>query len=436
MTQPHLQADMVYWQDIKHQASNVNPEFSQLIDQLSPGNDLPLLKLTLPYGFTLFDQGQEQFSNAQYTLHTDTQVDLNEQWPELFNYCSLPLGLCLGGVYEVFVDLGKRIIPQTTINPGKFLGLFETLSTKTDEKRSPPWSITSGVRSTFVLSPISQLVNHQRLQRQIGINTPLPKTMYEHWFVFRDLMQHTDCHWRSELILFTRPWYERIFNQADGISLQQYLCAEYWHRTQSYRIENDITKAWSILGQMMMKNQQDISQHQHFLIKQLLMIMMGGAPGFVPTQPDDNDLPCQLLQQLFSDIYKLNYAPIIMQPAYLTADQPRTVYHSINLPTKAEIDPQYLTIRNKSAEIAKTKTLLDNFFADISHHDHVFADLVQSINLDCYLSDVKQHQRCVLPSSSIVDNDRFMLEACKNLGDRPFNHNSSFLNGCFALSQA
>jgi len=107
----------VYWEEIRDKVKSSNPEFFSLVDELSPGNDLPLYIFSFEYGDLIGDsetfyiphQGQLKTLNNFSSLDTITK-DL------FYGFHSCPLGLVIDKSFEWYLR-GKTEVGRNAFAP-------------------------------------------------------------------------------------------------------------------------------------------------------------------------------------------------------------------------------------------------------------------------------------------------------------------------------
>ena len=126
--------------------------------------------------------------------------------------------IILDKYFEVFATSNGRVIPLNVAKPGDMLGLFETIDSLYNLTFSPPWSVSSGARSIFLLPKITDQVKYKKLCYRYGFN-PIDiniKTLNDHWQLFKLFAQHPDIKssWSSDMLVFTKPWFDKKHNDS------------------------------------------------------------------------------------------------------------------------------------------------------------------------------------------------------------------------------
>src|SRR5207249_765396 len=86
-------------------------------------------------------------------------------------------------------------------------------------------SSTAGARSAFMLPNIGCTINHTNLQRDFNIQKPPPKSLYEHWYIFKEIVSSKviNSDWRCSVIYFSEKWVSKIHSDKSWYKLKQYL---------------------------------------------------------------------------------------------------------------------------------------------------------------------------------------------------------------------
>ena len=157
----------VSWDDVKNDVLDARPDLYSVIDALPSKNDFPLIKATYPFGCLIVDKG----GISKAYCKSDKEENLIDSQ---LQYSKIPLGLLLDKSSEAFVELDDRIIPLDLLNKGNFLGNFELMNKFAKIEVQPPWSVSAGLRSIFLLQKVSNNVGQKRLKKKLGIKSPLP----------------------------------------------------------------------------------------------------------------------------------------------------------------------------------------------------------------------------------------------------------------------
>lgn len=96
------------WKNVRDRVHAVNPEFSDLIDELSP-DDLPLYLVYLPYGQLQGDTETPFLTDCDNKVYRLNSPDLPHKIIDELSYGakSIPLGIVLEKCLEYYIDIPK-----------------------------------------------------------------------------------------------------------------------------------------------------------------------------------------------------------------------------------------------------------------------------------------------------------------------------------------
>jgi len=81
-----------------------------------------------------------------------------------------------------------------------------------------------------MLPNIGCVTNHINLQRDFNVQLPPAKSLYDHWYIFREILNNkvSECSWRSCLIYFSEKWVEKLHTDKSWVYLKMYLHELAW----------------------------------------------------------------------------------------------------------------------------------------------------------------------------------------------------------------
>lgn len=350
-----------YWRDVREDVQKLNPKLAGLIDDISPGDEYFFYHVKVPYGFQFL-------KNGLFYLPSETGegVALNSsQMPKQikddlgYNLYSNPVTFVLEKSLELFTNFDNQIIPFNLFYPGDIFGLSWILDLPTNYNPShveaSSWDMTAGVRSTFLLPKVSQLGCHKRLQKYYGVINDQPKSLSEHWDIFRQI--HAGAvsfnrypEWISETLLFSKDWFQTIDDPA-WQSLWVYFYQSNRSRNAFWR--NSFSWDLNFSKIQRRKNIRPTSSGVTETVKSLFAMATGAVPAFQPAK-DDLCLPNTLIQDAYVNAYGLKeYAPLVMQPCYFGVRDKNSAYYSLQYPV---YDTTY-KVNNKSSSISSMSVL-------------------------------------------------------------------------------
>ena len=174
--------------------------------------------------------------------------------------------------------------------------------------------MTAGARSLFMLPKISKSISHHKLQQKIGIYADTPKTLLNHWDIFREIEQcmPDENPWNVELLFFSKKWFDHRNDDA-WIKFNHWLAKNAWAGSEFFRNEFIWDMVFSAIQEI-----KNIRPEPYFTnsVRHLFGIGIGALPGFAPAINNDAG-PIHKIQKIYREIYNLDYAPIIMAPKLL-----------------------------------------------------------------------------------------------------------------------
>ncbi|TAK76030.1 MAG: hypothetical protein EPO11_04760 [Gammaproteobacteria bacterium] len=433
-----------YWANIRERVAKVEPTFAKLVDDLSPDKTFPLYLAYYPWG-ALKGDTQSTFLptlDGSYYRLSDPNVPKDVFSHLGYSVNSAPLALLLDKNLELFIDLKEKkiTIPRTVYTPGSFFPLSLILGRKSKRVyfTNKILSLTSGVRSTFMLPNIGCATNHIHLQRDFNVKQPPPKSLYEHWDIFKEIVHSNviNCDWRSCLMYFSEKWIKNLFDKA-------------WHNLKLYLYElawnhYDYQKNhfyYEIIFSIIQKNR-NLKPNPYLVdtAKHLFTTALGIAPGYTPTC-DNNSLPWNTLQTAFVESYLLKkYFPTIMQPTHFSFELDKhTIYYSLQNPSTHIFSPKSRKISSTLHELRELEHIMRVFIEELSRENSLCSDtvihkLVNQVEFKYFHNEIDRHN-IVQPSTDIVKFDnRFNSISQKNkIKNAKFSSDAPFMRGCISI---
>lgn len=376
------------WADVKAEVQALDPLLFQSIETFGPTSQHTLCKARYPYGVEILKNGV--FESAG----------------------TFPYTLVLKRHLEVYLSYQNICIPAFgTVKPGTLL--------KVPDEPQALWNWSSGARSLFTLPKISENGGFGKLQKSFALAAPKPANLSDHWAVFREIanQKETGSQWTSEVLFFSKAWSEwtppNIWQPA------------LWARNQF---------AWNLIfSTFQLEKLTKINPYIMDAMKQLVGVGMGAQPGFSPAC-DDSTAPIRALQQVFLDIYKVDYAPIIMTSACLNEAHP--IYYSPEYFTGTAFSLNNRRLSTKIADLYEIKTLLRKFLhfvkaTQVEPQKTLLLERLSTVQYDFFHSHYQDYRE-VHPVEKIFEDDPSFRVAAHR-PDLPLPVNSSFLNGCVRI---
>lgn len=167
------------------------------------------------------------------------------------------------------------------------------------------------------------------------------------------------------------------------------------------------------------------------IVKHLLALSMGEVPGFAPAI-DDNAGPISEIQRIYSDIYGLEYSPIIMQPTFFDIMKDRSVYFSFEYPNTIELSNKSREDSSKLNDLIFSQSLLKKYISNLKANKYNLGqtpiyDNIENIGFDFYHTDAEDYAS--IKSSDLLYNEDTSFGINVSNSNK-FPSNSSFLRGC------
>jgi len=240
------QVRSVSFAEIEGRLQSLNPA---LVDALTKivgdgalkkrGNNLPQLHLaSYPYGAAIVNRGTFETPCADPACATCSALRA-DCW-----YSHIPLAVVLGRSVEVFLDAPTSMdaagdaagaVPLRVLSEGDLFGVFETLHSLLGEGEArPPWSVSSGSRSIWIIAPLGDRRITEALTARCGCHVDWSRTE-SHWRLVQQAMAPTE-KWRSEVLFFGRGFFDRVQAHASGTDkLFELILATGWRQSAALR---------------------------------------------------------------------------------------------------------------------------------------------------------------------------------------------------------
>ncbi len=429
--------EQVSWHQISADVHQCNSELATIIDQLSPGNDLPLVKVTYPYGAQITHHTILHLPNDQGELVPLGDASLDPKLQEMLagQDTLLPLSLLLQGAAEIYTQFNERVLPWSLLMPGQLLSLWRKLEQGDTFHPAHIFNVTSGARSIFMAPNVGDSGAHSRLKRDFSLHTPPPLNLHDHWEIFRAIAQHpdTECKWQSQLLLFPIKWLELIHHDPTWLPLKCYLYQYGW-QTSGYS-RNQLFYNYAFSMALAGRNYKP-DPYINDTAKHLIAIAVGAKPGF-RVLLDDNAAPISLFQQIYLESYGLKkYIPSVIGPAYWSKQNPSPIYYSLQYPTTYEFSPKSRKMASTLYNLSELKCLLDIFIHALNSNqlnveDTVLKQLGKTLHFD-YFHNKPDQQKEVKLTSLLPEKDTSLLQSPQP--GREFAESGTFFRGCIQIS--
>ena len=435
------------WVAVRHRVKAVAPEFASIVDQLSPDKSYPLFLAYYPYGELKGDTISPfipKVSGGNYRL---SDKNIPEVIAKHLGYGKndTPLGMVLEKCLEYYIDLKDLgiTLPCLISKPGMIFPLARILNTHSNRVYAPNGLLTvsSGARSIFMLPNIGCLTNHVNLQRDFNIQLPPPKTLYEHWFLFRSIINShfVNSEWRSCIIYFSEKWVKKINHDPSWMLLKNYILELGWRNSEYERNQFYYNCAYSLI-----QNKRNLKPNPYLAdtASHLLTIAMGAVPAYIPAINEEAG-PIKKLQEIFIDSYGLKkYVPTIMHPSYFCYESDvHPVYYSLQNPSTHIFSPKSRKISSTLFDMRELQHVLDIFINELCQQGNICADsiiseIAKNVSFDFFHNKNDRHH-VIQHSRKLNELDaRFnTVLANKESGNASFACDASFVRGCIRIKR-
>lgn len=383
------QYETCLWEEVKAEVEALDPVLFQSIEAFGPTSKHTLFKARYPYGAEILKNGV--FASGE----------------------SYPFVLVLKKNLEFYLNYQSvSVSPFGVLKPGTLLG-------KSTEPHAL-WNLSSGARSLFILPKIAESGGFGKLQKKFSLGAPKPVALRDHWEVFRELVNHPECsaNWSSEVLFFGETWSEWTPPTAWQPPV--------WTRNQF---------AWDLIfSTFQIEKLTKVNPYIIDVMKHLINIGMGAQAGFSPACDNEN-APISTLQDIFVDIYRVDYAPVFLTSACFTE---QAVYYSPEYLTGTTFSLNSRRLSPKIADLYEIKGLLKKFFNYVKNtqtgvHKTALLELASNVQYDFFHSHYEDYME-IYPVDKLLEEDlRFVQGAGQS--SLPLPVNSSFLNGCVRVSR-
>lgn len=437
----------VCWTEIKHEIKEANPEFYSLINKINPPDTYSLYVVTFPYGVLIGDD-RSQFLPINNQLVRINESTLPEEIERDLGYGKMgsPMGMVLRKNFEWYVDLPgkKNSLPIMVQKPGDFFSYSRLIGIKNKFNYSPMGVLLamSGARSAFLLPSIGCKNKFSRMCRQLKIKTKAPDSLYEHFGLFKNLIDNWELTqnniWRSAIVYFSESWVDSIKNDPEWADVKNYFYNSFFKK--AIYLKN---LPYYQMGYSIILEEYNLKPNPYLLdtFKHLIDIACGESPGFSP-QVCDNFVPLSVLHEIFISQYGLkDTAPAVMAPDYLVSHQQPSfspVYYSLQIPTTMSFSPKSKQA-STMVSLREIKDLTFEVIMAIKEKSYLFSDTIvqhvansidfsffhNSIDIDGLISDTKE---------IVLYDNRFLASSVNSYANSHFADDSKFFRGCIRVS--
>jgi hypothetical protein len=436
----------VYWADVCKRVEKVEPTFAKIVSELNPDKSFPLYLAYYPYGAIDADTESSLFPDMKGGYYRLSDVNAPKEIVTNLGYSinNTPLGMVLEKQIESFIDLkNERItIPWLIYTPGKFFPFTRILSKKTNRIYAPNGLLSSaaGARSIFMLPNIGCATNHLNLQRDFNVKNSAPKSLYDHWAVFKEIINSeiVNSDWRCCVMYFSEKWITKIHQDKKWSELKQYLYETAWRQFE-YEINRVFYDAiFSVIQQT-----RNLKPNPYLVdtAKHLFAMVLGAAPGYVPAS-NDEALPLASIQDAYVNSYGIKkYITTVMQPRHFHfEDDKLPIYYSLQHPSTFVFSPKSREVSSTISEMRELEHIMNIFIQEVSKNnsmsdDTVFSKVARNMKINYFHNKIDRH-RVVQASSQIPLLDKRFTQTTTNQCnlDGAFASDAPFMRGCVSIT--
>jgi len=420
----------VCWEDVRDKVRTVNPELAAIIDRISPDKSHKLLKATYKFGDLIVNNGVLQIRHDD-KIHPITSSVFSQKLKENLLFSRIPLALPLNKTSEVFVAENERIIPLIVFKPGMMFGTFETTDFVFGLRSNPVWNVSAGSRSIFSLPKLSDSACLNRLQALFSISkNNKVQSLADHWELFRAMANNENFtqKWESEVIFFTKKWFQQQKSDPKWNEFILYMCGQSWKQSRLFLSKDEFAIDWQNFIRTLTSRRLQPTPYMVDTLRHLFLISIGEAPAFKPVGDSNLSAPIEGLQKAIREVYELKkYAPILMHAVTHDKHDDSNLYYSLAYPTLLEGSPDSKT--NSSTIMLDTRNLkliIDTLFGN----KEISESILSNRNFDYFHIEEDMYKE-VRSSKFIQKEDpNFSLDSFKDL---EFCSTSPFWRGCIRI---
>ena len=441
MVSPKGNFEKLTWAQARDEVTRVNPAFAKIIDEISPDDKHWLAKVTYPYGSLAMQKSLLMIPNKDGTIVpiTDPSIPATIQKDLGYNLNSNPVSLVLKNTFELFLPLEDRTIPWSgLIYPGTAFGAWRILNPDKTEQPAFIWDMTSGARSTFMLPKITEAKKHMQLKKMYNLTGSTPRTLMDHWEIFRQLANHSRFKqpWDAQILYFPRQWISHL-NDNKWKPFYYYFHDSAWGGSELWRNQF----IWNLIFSLVLNNYEArINPHVMDTVKYLLFMGMGAAPGLAPAK---NNLggPFAEIQRIYKEEYELkNYPPIIMQAQVFNMHDPRegSAYYSLQFPNAVEFKPSSRMRTSIISDLHEIKSLMMRYEKELLSGKFNISttsldDVFRYTEYDYFHNGVELHTG-MRNSAEMAQEDKNLITTLDGTVYDTFPDSCAFVKGCIRLS--
>lgn len=232
--------ELTTWDKVRKAVSTVNSELAGIIDELNLDKSYKIYRGQYNFGELILKQGCLQIPKGPQQLCSlaDSSIDSTIRDDLGYNLGTNPVSLILSGASEIYLPLEEYTIPFAygILPPGKVLSTWKVLSARQSHGPAFIWNMSSGARSLFMLAKISKSAAHNKLIKTYDIQQGTPKTILDHWKVFKELSikENFENKWLTDIIFLSKKFFDKL-NDPAFLRFKLYLLEQAWEGSNYWR---------------------------------------------------------------------------------------------------------------------------------------------------------------------------------------------------------
>lgn len=435
---PSLEA--VSWKNVRDTVHKVNPALGKIMDSIKHVDELKLYRAKYAFGQDVLRNSRFHVPHNGMILPVDDpRVPVSIKDDLDYSKYSPPLSLVLKHSVELNMQSENRINPSKLYTRGQLFGLWGVLSQNLFFV-AKNWNITAGARCVFLLPRVQDALSYKKLCKKRSVNRTMPRTLLEQGPMLAQMAQHKDfaTPWATDLLFFSKNCLEKSCD-AGIKDLRLYLYETAWGGSGYWRSRMIYDIIWDSFVKELSIHQIKVKPHIVDIVRHLIAIGLGEAPGFSPAI-DDEIGPIASLKEDFIRIYGINIVPTIIVPRHLLACNDRPVYWSLQLPSYFESAPNpNKKVMSIAADLRAVKDLWE-YFCEAALSGRVliventyFHDIFKKMQFDFFHSGSDACEG-IRPNSDMPREDKTLVQCAKKFGLRGFSEVSPFARGCIRIT--
>ncbi|STX50960.1 Uncharacterised protein [Legionella busanensis] len=425
----------VFWEEVKNKVKIVNPAIYEVLEQLQLDNNIPFFLANYQFGahFGVKNHAYLPTNSGQLAKIGSSAID-NELNTHLgYGKDSLPLGMILDKYCEWhYFGENERIFPEYVQGPGAIFNMKIIF----DEDKTVDnniLSVSSGALSSYLLPNIGCARKHGQIQKYFKTTTPAPKSPYEHYQVFKEIIDNEGSSWCSEVLYFSKSFIDKVKNDEHWLKLKLYF-------SEALR-KKIIRDTFDMSSNNLFLNAKKVNRFRPtpFIIdtaKYIFNICMGPGIGAKPAN-DEQYLPLKTIQHAYAECYGLVYTPTVMVPASLNGCKDM-IYYPLQCPFTNINTFKSNQSKSTLTELETLKNVLhayqEEFTAENSDaYGSPLYHLSKELKFTFYHYQANEQHSIRGPAELLEQDQRFLFSYSQN--STTFSADAKLFRGCVQLSR-